>query len=555
MKAKLFCLLVLVLIQTPILHAGEGGSGMGNGGDAVVCRNSKGNILSAEPLDIFEARVLRGIDLKLDTHSSVETAYNILIRRLGVFSPLRAKRYQSFYTRFVAELKMLDVSLVDIPDSDHLVFPTGCKVEQLVIQQVPPTPYDARFLVQKQIWNTLSGAQQAVIVLHEALLEEAMSNYDELTPSETIQTRELRFINSLVFGFNTNDYYSKITEATIVKALLSIPNFYTVELRRFGEITGRRGSEVVAIQGYDENGFVDKILLLGNPITNRLHHEIGNLVFDGFYPDGGTFLTAHSVQFLTDGNLRVGSRVLNGSRLKPGYQARSMTAEGKMHISFPGRNDPTRMYCYPDMDIDPIKLTVNGLHAIWLDGICLPPKGWNLGPIVLSGIERVRFDVRMKTLSNGHIQITYTSSKNDGSARDLIHFILPHGISLPLITDEKEHVVEFDSQGMPLDRQQIFLERNRRITGIYDPSAPVSARFLVDPLLWNENRIRIQAQPLPDEAKPITYLTADPFGVVWRHNRNKTKCIPVPVGTSFPDKIPSPSSGQRWWITGELCSP
>src|SRR5690349_2663869 len=37
------------------------GNVVGNGGDALVCRTQAGDIVSAEALDIYEARVLRGL--------------------------------------------------------------------------------------------------------------------------------------------------------------------------------------------------------------------------------------------------------------------------------------------------------------------------------------------------------------------------------------------------------------------------------------------------------------------------------------------------------------
>jgi hypothetical protein len=195
-------LFLFVFFQNTHAFAGNGG-GVGNGGDAVVCRDSSGNIRSAEALDRYEARTLFGMTV----HSRARTRKDAVaefLGRLAKQSPFRAAEYLAWAKEFDANAEYLyGQELIDVPDSEHVSFPRGCGVEQLVIQKVPKFAEEKRYTVNGDIWNALNGIDQAIVIVHEMILRE-MINVSRVP----IQTRELRYLNAKLFSgeFETMSY-------------------------------------------------------------------------------------------------------------------------------------------------------------------------------------------------------------------------------------------------------------------------------------------------------------------------------------------------------------
>lgn len=158
---------------TFLTHSWSGNEG-GNGGDAIVCRNSKHEILSAELFDYYEARVLREIELFFPTEPSAESAFRTLSKRLSAISPKRAEKYDGWARRFLDEIVWIEADLEDIPDSGPVIFPTGCKLEQVAIQFTAPLPGQKRFLINSAIWKALPVSHRAGLMMHEFLYREAI---------------------------------------------------------------------------------------------------------------------------------------------------------------------------------------------------------------------------------------------------------------------------------------------------------------------------------------------------------------------------------------------
>ena len=175
------------------------GHEVGNGGDAIVCRSPDNGIRTAELLDIYEARELRRIPMNLvsfEMNAKIEEA----LLRLARFSPLRAARYREQIRTFFAEaLFVKDVELYDIPDSDDLFFPLGCKPEQLVIQIKPYFPEDPRYVVNQNIWDALDANSRATMLLHEVIYREAIENGHE-------NSRATRYYNSMLFSGRVENF-------------------------------------------------------------------------------------------------------------------------------------------------------------------------------------------------------------------------------------------------------------------------------------------------------------------------------------------------------------
>lgn len=202
-------LLLLAIISIPLLSAYAGEKG--NGGDAVVCRNDKNEILSAELLDFYESRVLRSTIVNLGSESEDYTVkVNTLIDQLGLISPSRANLYRGWYDTFDSEKLLLNgIELVDIPDSLHVAFPVGCKVEQVVIQQEPKYSEEKRYIFNNTIWTKLNNSSKAGLIFHELLFREAILTHDRFGIKEPLNSIDVRYLTALVASNKTADFNLK----------------------------------------------------------------------------------------------------------------------------------------------------------------------------------------------------------------------------------------------------------------------------------------------------------------------------------------------------------
>ncbi len=155
----------------------------GNGGDAVVCRDAEGKVLSAELLDYYEGRTKRDILAS----SRIEEEPREYLKEVSAKIESWDKRYEGALmaeTTFLqsaieehlksGEMRVRDViftndTLEDIPDSLHLTFPKGCKVEQLAIRQEKIFSQDPVYTINAEILSHLSERDVVGLVLHESI--------------------------------------------------------------------------------------------------------------------------------------------------------------------------------------------------------------------------------------------------------------------------------------------------------------------------------------------------------------------------------------------------
>jgi hypothetical protein len=146
---------------------------VGNGGDVVYC---PGRPTPVEMLDVYEARVIRGI--KIDMGASMLTAEqkaDLAFSRLGTLSPVRSQNYRQWLKEFESEaLYVANADLVGIPDSQHIVIPVGCQIKQLVIQNTPKFPGDKRYTICKDLWDQMDTDNRAAMIIHEVIYREAI---------------------------------------------------------------------------------------------------------------------------------------------------------------------------------------------------------------------------------------------------------------------------------------------------------------------------------------------------------------------------------------------
>lgn len=205
MKNSLF-LCVLILLLTTAISSGADATGrtVGNGGDVVLCEDIGGKIKSLKLLDFYEAQVLRGISVELGAKTlSVEEKVKYAISRIAHVSPARAKRYREHADLFFSETRFLgDIQLADIPDSGGIVIPRDCRIVQIANQSTPLYSGDARYVIDKDLWDLLDADDRAGLVLHEIVYREAL---------------ELGHVNSVSARALTAHLCSKVSESMSVQ--------------------------------------------------------------------------------------------------------------------------------------------------------------------------------------------------------------------------------------------------------------------------------------------------------------------------------------------------
>ncbi len=181
------------LVTLGLAAVASAGVEVGNGGDAVVCRNQDQSIKSVELLDYYEARVEKGLKINLNVNDSVEKNVKTLIERISI-KDNQPKQFLNVYMKaFANEVKFLpNTELVDIPDSHHMTFPSNCRVEQLAIQKQPVYPQDPRYTINQDLWEKMDSANQAGLIMHELLYRRLIETYHKGG------SEQIRYINALL---------------------------------------------------------------------------------------------------------------------------------------------------------------------------------------------------------------------------------------------------------------------------------------------------------------------------------------------------------------------
>jgi len=179
------------------LYAGAFSQGfdVGNGGDIVYCEN--GIPFQARLLDFYEASLYEDT-YKIDLGSqdlSLNAKIEYYANKIKDSSPLRSaflkKGAQEFFSLvWWAE----NHSLIDVPDSQHLLVPSGCEVKQIAIQvEVGSIIEGKKYIIDKKLWDLLPVDDQVGLIFHEVLYGEAIT----LGHKNSVQVRKF---NSLLAG-------------------------------------------------------------------------------------------------------------------------------------------------------------------------------------------------------------------------------------------------------------------------------------------------------------------------------------------------------------------
>ncbi|MES2803266.1 MAG: hypothetical protein V4654_12290 [Bdellovibrionota bacterium] len=156
---------------------------IGNGGNVVACKDTGGNIISIETLDLFEGRAVYGLNYKEDYTPALEQALrysDAISKYLG--SPVSAVNLSQDVKDLHANLRFLPpgVGLKPINDIGTIIVPKNCEIVQTINYRDWKKIY-----VDSDIWNLLSETQKASLLLHEAIYAFYREGFSGVVQEET----------------------------------------------------------------------------------------------------------------------------------------------------------------------------------------------------------------------------------------------------------------------------------------------------------------------------------------------------------------------------------
>jgi hypothetical protein len=198
-----------------------GGNEVGNGGGVLICRDINGKIIKTELLDLYEARVMRNLQLGLGNPNEDYTLkVNRVLNQLEKISPIRAKKYKEMHNNFFSETAMVvDADLVFIPDAENLILPKGCKLEQIAIQNPPEFIGDNRYIINKEYWDLIDNNSKAALILHEIIYGEAIVFGHK-------NSKAVRYINSYLTSNKLEILNKEMIAAMYVSAKLYLVDLF-----------------------------------------------------------------------------------------------------------------------------------------------------------------------------------------------------------------------------------------------------------------------------------------------------------------------------------------
>ncbi len=192
-------MILILLSLTTMLYAQDklsNGNGVGNGGDAVVCKDS------IEILDFAEARLMKKFTIipQVKNLEFMELAK----QRVAKLKTLDMRLFEQ-YTKVLGSIShrivfIDNAQFRDIPDSFEFAIPQGCKLEQLAIQQ----EIDGKTMIHisKSLWDRMDSLNKAGLVLHEII-------YEHLLATGEVNSIKARGLNGLIFSKSIENMNSR----------------------------------------------------------------------------------------------------------------------------------------------------------------------------------------------------------------------------------------------------------------------------------------------------------------------------------------------------------
>lgn len=152
--------------------APEMGVGAGGGGNAVVCRNEKNEVISARFYDLFEGQFRRGF-----SYPNATTTHDSLMVAMSSYSRIEVReRTKEEINRIVANIKTISGKYMLEPSKDFgsqraVVVPMGCHLEGVGYYEA-----DGTLMVSGDVYRAFASVDRAAFLLHEAIYKMARTS-------------------------------------------------------------------------------------------------------------------------------------------------------------------------------------------------------------------------------------------------------------------------------------------------------------------------------------------------------------------------------------------
>ncbi len=207
--------------------------GIGNGGDAVVCKDY------VTLLDSYEASVKYELTINLDNKNvdkqSLRSYVLTAVDRLSLRDKYTAKKLYDYAMEMVTDFENFEMfspnaeryrgkviyigpdSVGEISDSRHRTVPEGCELRQLVSQKTPQRLRENRYEINMTLWKKLSLVDQAMTILHEAW-------YRIMLEDGAKDSEGTRYMNGLI----ASEEFDSYSFASYLKELKSTEKKYYI---------------------------------------------------------------------------------------------------------------------------------------------------------------------------------------------------------------------------------------------------------------------------------------------------------------------------------------
>ncbi len=163
----------------------------GGGDKGIVCRDSDQEIISVETLDLYEARVQYGLEVKVKSDSYIKMAIEVLTILGAGRGPEFTKQIITLALRIdrIKKLVPEGTSLQILDDSYEIVTPKNCQIEQLANYV-----NNGLILVSGEMWHALDEVNKAALIVHETIYYEFRT--------ETGATNSIHARKAVAYGFS-----------------------------------------------------------------------------------------------------------------------------------------------------------------------------------------------------------------------------------------------------------------------------------------------------------------------------------------------------------------
>ncbi len=193
-------MIVLGFISTPIktLEATMRRS------DVIYCPSEQ----KAQFLDFFEwgAKANAKLEMGDVSLSPFKIVDHVLFKKLSRLDPKRARHYKRLINYIWSHIKFSNHSLGTIEGGENLDFTlNGCHLERILVR-VPFDHNDNIYFINSNIWNLLTNAEKAGVLLHAAVVE-SLSDFKELLVNQS-NVRYFTYLasSSLLENLKSEDY-------------------------------------------------------------------------------------------------------------------------------------------------------------------------------------------------------------------------------------------------------------------------------------------------------------------------------------------------------------